>query len=581
MDADGKPGRRWQTAAAVGSFVLGLLMIVNTHPVGDGMWFWYGCLFREHKLLYTDMHLPLQPLFVLLTAWGQRVFGESWLGSKGLAVVQLGVFCWALWLVAGRMAWKDWERGAVLGGSFVLTVTAGYFRFDDYHVTGYCCVVLSLYLLLRLAEEKRPGRALGVCGLLGVLAGLSLANRLNDGAALAAGSGLLVLVLARRMRWVGLGLVLAGAAGTLLAAVLATGDTLRAWRLESMVRAAAIKGGTGNLAMRPFAFVGHHLAVSVFAPESLANGLLAVAAVWLVVAMVRAQGRRRLLFAGTLFFTVLPFGLWQAWGGFADAGIAVYLMFGLFGLAGWALVRLLRGHAGGGEVLVAIPFLLLLAGIVTGGREMLETYPPIAFGLLLLPFCAAPLFARALHRTALAALGCVLMVCGTVSKVEHPYYWSHFNDRTMFTERTWYRHPLYGWMYVETDQLALFEHVCAAAGRDGKPEAMLSITNPYANWFCDVPPWHGYVQTWYDTTSRETIEGLVGELGSAPPAWIVYQRAPDTLEQNELAFGGGKPLAHRQLDSLIIERISSGAWQVAYRQPLNGTDWMVIQTGSQ
>ena len=108
---------------------------------------------------------------------------------------------------------------------------------------------------------------------------------------------------------------------------------------------------------------------------------------------------------------------------------------------------------------------------------------------------------------------------------------------------------------------------------------MLSITNPYANWFCDVPPWHGYVQTWYDTSSRETIERLVGELENAPPEWIVYQRAPDTLEQNEQAFGGGKPLAHRRLDRLIVERIASGAWTVAYRQPLNGTDWLVVRTG--
>ncbi len=571
--------KRWQSVAALSCFVLGVLLTLNIHPVGDGMWFWYARLWREHRLLYADMHLPLQPLFVLLTAWAQAMFGLSWLGSKALAVVQLGLFCWGLWLVAGRIRWSDWQRGALLGGSFVLAMTAGYFRFDDYHVTGYCCVVFSLYLLLRLARETRVGMVLGLCGVLGVLAGLSLSNRLNDGAALLLGSALSIGFVMRRGRLAGVAVLGGAAVATLTAVVLATGDSVRAWWVESIVRATAIKGGTGNLVERPFAFFWHHLSTSAIDGQNVANGLFAVAAVWLIVQMVRAQGKRRWLWAAAIFFTALPFGLWQAWGGYANAGIAVYLMFALVGLSAWVAFRMVRRRDEHGlEVLAALPLLLLLVGIVTGGREMLETYPPVAFGLLLLPFFGAPLLAQPWRRTALAALGCVLMVCGTVSKIEHPYYWTHFNDRTMFTERTWYRHSVYGPMYVETDQLALFEHVCAAVEVEGRPAELLAITNPYANWFCVVPPWHGYVQTWYDTSSRETIEGLVAALAMAPPEWIVYQREPDTLAQNELAFGGGKPLAHRDLDRLIVDRISSGAWTVVYRKTLNGADWMVLRT---
>ena len=575
----GRPAtRRWQTAACAGCILLGLLLTLNIQPVGDGMWFWYARLFNQHQRLYSEMHLPLQPLFVLLTAWLQRLISLGWLASKTLAVAQLLVFCACLWGIVSRLRWSDRQRAALFAGTFVFTVTAGYFRFDDYHVTGYCCVLGSLHLLLGLRRDDRAAALLLRCAALGVLTGLALGNRLNDGAALLVGSAFAIACILRKVRLRGLALLLTTAVATLLAVVLATADTLTAWRMESIVRAAATKGGGATVLLRPLAFFRYHLTTTALAWQNWIELVFVVTAVWLLLAVVHAHGRRRLLLGTIAFFTILPFGLWQAWGGLVVTGLAEYILFTILALAMLAALRALRGRAQAVESLLAIPLLLLLAGIVTGGRELLETFPPIAFTLLLLPFCAAYLFAQAWQRQALTLFCLVILVCGTVSKIEHPYYWSHFNDRTMFTERTWYRHPLYGPIYVERDQLALFEHICAAMDQNGKPPALLAITNPYANWFCDVPPWHGYVQTWYDTSSRQTIEGLVVELKTAPPTWIVYQRAPDTLAQNEQAFGGGKPLAHRDLDRLILERISTGAWQIVYEQPLNGTEWMVIRT---
>ena len=100
----------------------------------------------------------------------------------------------------------------------------------------------------------------------------------------------------------------------------------------------------------------------------------------------------------------------------------------------------------------------------------------------------------------------------------------------MFYERTWYQHPDYGPMIIDKDLLQMIEPVCEKI-EDSSPDAgeLLSIPLPYANFFCAIPPWHGYVQTFFDTTSKQTIKALMEELESSPPKWIFYQRQLWTL----------------------------------------------------
>ena len=150
----------------------------------------------------------------------------------------------------------------------------------------------------------------------------------------------------------------------------------------------------------------------------------------------------------------------------------------------------------------------------------------------------------------------------------------------MFVDRVWYRHPVYGEMYVERDQLQVIRETCATMERDGRPTSLLEITNPYANWFCDVPPWQDYVETWYDTVSRASMESMIAEMKDRPPQWIVYERKLSTLVMHEILYNHGQPMAHRDLDRLIRERVESGQWRVLYYKYFQGTDWYVIRTAA-
>ena len=232
------------------------------------------------------------------------------------------------------------------------------------------------------------------------------------------------------------------------------------------------------------------------------------------------------------------------------------------------------------ELLLLIPVLQIPGTALSsrGGPSVLEVYPQAAILLLLLPISLSSRMRGALVKTAYLALAGLIAISAGVAKTLHPYYWNHFVDRTMFADRVWYRHPIYGPMYIERDHLKLMQEMCGVIGSDGPPKELLTITNPYPNYFCDVTPWHGYVQTWYDTVNKDVIDTLISELESAPPQWIIYQRALDTMAGHEHIFNGGKPLPHRALDALIMERIASGQWQVSYQETFDGADWMVIRT---
>jgi hypothetical protein len=581
-------GRHWQLLAASFCFLFGVAFTLNIHPIGDGLWFWYAALMRSGQHLYADMHLPLQPLFVLLTMWSQELLGKGWLASKVLAFAQLAAYCIGLYLIDGLLPWKDWQKGILIISVFGMTMTALYFRFDDYHITGYCFEVYSIYLLLRLREEN----AVSSAAIMGALAGLSMSNRLNDGAALFAACGFALLFFVPRRKFVALCAFCGSALVALLCVILLTRDSIRDWANYSIFRAAAIKGGTGSVLMAPLTFP-RRMFTELHHNTAFHHHLLSVLLLAVFFILMQRVGRRP---DGSFRVWRIALGFCVLAGAFALsyrhisrgdpleplATLGVVVSSGLCLWVVWRLFRVLFLTRPAGwsprELLLLFPILQILAGAMTSGKSILEVYPAVAVLLLVMPFSFPVRIWGGPQRAAFVAVAAVIACSSLMAKAIYPYHWHHFQDRAMFVDRTWYRHPVYGEIYIERDQLQLMKDMCAKMDVDGHPTEVLAITNPYPNWFCDVPPWHGYVQLWYDTTSKETIDRLIGELQTAPPKWIVYQRAEDTMEAHETVFLKGQALPHRALDKLIVDRIKDQTWQVAGSQEFEGAEWIVIQT---
>ena len=99
--------------------LFGLAMIADTQAAGDGVWYWYATFLHSGKHLYRDMHLALQPLYVLETAWVLALLGKGWVVSKAPAILHLVAYCVGLLLLVRRSELSDGEKAVVLGCGFL------------------------------------------------------------------------------------------------------------------------------------------------------------------------------------------------------------------------------------------------------------------------------------------------------------------------------------------------------------------------------------------------------------------------------------------------------------------------------
>ena len=115
-------GRLYQSLAVLFCLLFGVAMVLNNQMGGEAMWFWYSTLFHSGAKLYADLHLALQPLFVLETDVWMRIFGSTLIAYEFPSILHILAACFAMFLVLRESDWPDWQKAVVLAGSFALTV---------------------------------------------------------------------------------------------------------------------------------------------------------------------------------------------------------------------------------------------------------------------------------------------------------------------------------------------------------------------------------------------------------------------------------------------------------------------------
>lgn len=586
-----------QSLTLIFCVLFGMALIANTQTAGDGEWFWYATLLHSGRRLYADMHLALQPLFVLETASFLALLSKGWLVSKAPAVLHVVAYCIGLLLVARSSKLSDRQKALVLACAFFVSIDFEAYRFDDYHVLADCFQVYSLVVLLKLERTSGEWRSVCMAAALGVLSGLSLMTRLNDGAALFVGVAIGILCMAPSRRLISLVLFGAMAALTVLLVVRLTGDSLHDYAMYSIFKAAGSKGGTGNVLAYPLRLPWDSMRfLRARKNFEFAVYCFGAAAVWAVlIRPFRRTGRPEAFWKLGLGVVLILLPMHHFLGFLLDANVLVVLsavgVLMAYGLGMAVFVRFLRWRFAAGkmlawnrsEILLLIPLGQLASGSMSSGGEHIGLYGPIAIMILLLPI-ASPIRLKSEPARAFAlAIVAILTVHCTTYKYRYPFIWHSFDASQTFVGRQWYRHPEYGPMIIERQELKFIEPICEAVKADGAEQGLLSLPLPYPNYFCSIEPWHGYVQTFFDTTSKETIQGLMDELRSAPPKWIVYQRQLNNLTLHEQIFNQGRALPHRYLDQLIEEKIGSGEWKPVYTSPYGSRgyftdEWILLQT---
>jgi hypothetical protein len=592
----------WMPAAFLFCILFATLMVAITDPLGDGSWFWYAVMFRNGQRLYADLHLALQPILPLEFALFQRIFGTRWLPSRLLGVSNALVYAAGLVLVLRFLRWKPWQKALLLVLCFVVTSDFVTFRFDDYHILSACFAVYSIFALLMLQQARTTRERALWLALLGLLSGVCLTNRLNDGAALLACVLFIVLLTAPARRLLSAAVIAAIAALTAIAVILSTGDTLPTWWSYTVTGAAAIKGGAGSVLHYPLMLPAFTIFLLVTAHRATLIAiwllfLFALLALALVYARRSNSPRRWIWLAACV--ALLAASALRLRGAFLDVAltqpIVRLLVLAMFVLSAAVLIRQLirpsdaaASLARRRELLLLVPMGQLLSIAMSAGHWYPNPFPPVAEFLLVLPIAFGPQLSRLPLKTIFLGIMVPFLITALREKMRLPFDWWNYNVDSIKYPRVWYRHPVYGPMLIETSHLDFIQPVCrtiaspafvSGTGAGAKPE-LLSLPFTYANYFCAIPPWHGYAQTFFDTSSKQTIETLIAELDQAPPQWILYQRQLDVLRQHELALNAGRPLPHRALDTLIESRVAAGQWQVVLvEQPIHDTStWYLIRT---
>lgn len=578
----------WLAIAAAGCFVFGLCLILNEAVRSDGTWPLYGAVLLHGVKLYSGLHLPLQPLYILLTAAWMRFFGPSWIAQFPFAALQLALLLAGYVLLVRRHPWPAHGKAIVLAGIFFTGIGFKFYLFDDFRVLPDALYVFSAALLAARLIMQAWRRA----AILGLLAGLAFATRPNDGLLLLIADALAMLALLESRRAPALAALVAAFAITVVGVVLATGDSLAAWKVNTLVASAAIKGGTGQLALSPLLLAWR---AASFAVQPMALTLLALVAAMLAApwTLGRLAERDPLLRAPPVRWTlILLVGAMEAYAIFigdrANANFFVtllgpYLMLALIGCGLLALLRVVRLAPGAprGAALMLLPAAALASGSMSSGGHFEGVYNPLALFLAVTPIAFPETMQRGRLRYGLIG-GCAILAAGGAwGKVLEPATWEYYQAAPMFQDRAWISQPVLGQLYVENRDAALFGRVCAAIGGFAAKTTLLSVPYPHANYYCGVPAWKDYVQTWFDTAGAVIIQRLIADIDAAPPDWILYERQPKYLRMHEVYYFHGAPLPQRDLDNLIMRRIGEGQWRVVLAQEDQPGDlWLLIRTNA-
>lgn len=605
VSQDVKPkGLRFQIGAIVLCLAVAVLMIVNTQLSGEAMWFWYATTFLHGGKLYSQLHTALQPLFVLETASWMRLFGSRVIVYEIPSLIHAFLLVLGIFLLLRGSEWADWQKAIVLLGTFVFTVLGHSYRFDDYHVVAETLIVYALLILVRLLHVQPQDQRMQTvwpAAALGLVNGLTLVTRVTDGAALVTASCICVLVLLPRRRFLALVTLLLVCAVTLLTVVALTGDTFSAYLTNSLIHAAGSKGGTGSIFAAPFVMIKNTYGMLI-GLRLISCCIFAV----LVLGFLVARFWKRVLpyvlpiqfVLATVLFFILPFGKRVSVenGLFFEVVVLITTLL-MYAIAVVVLVQLIASWRTSSPwerrgILILVPILEWASYSAGAAAEPLTNYyEPVALLLLLIPVLHVLRRQTEWIRPFTLCIFALTTVNGLAVKAKVPYSWQNYHYGAIFQNRVWYRHPVYGEMYIDRDLLQFSERVCADIGAvPGKPgPVLLSLPYPFPNYFCNTPPWHNYVQTFFDTSSRATVEQLIQELTQAPPTWIVYQRQLNIMVGSERLYNHNRPLAQRDLDRLIMQKLATGEWTLvdesSYLRPSywtnpKDTDWYIIRTAS-
>ena len=574
--------------ASLFCFAIAAVTLVLIVGPADGTWQLYAQEMLKGKRLYSDLDFNLQPLFPLLTLISIKLSPGGLLSGRWLFFLIMAAYVAVVSRLCRMAKVGPLTSFALMIGVFFTSIHFLAFRFDDYHgLSGLLCYT-SLLVSMAL---QRGDLSITRFGLLqAAICTATALTRPNDGVAIALAAAL-VLVLRKGVRR---DVVVAGLWSVLLSAslilltLLVLRETPQIWFQKSVIEASSAKGGGGS-------FLGYPMLMYRTALTNVALYLLlpfwlsilgVIGAVWM---------SRRLTAQGSPYAAVATAAAWVMFAGLILSTnrflliehVAPIVIIGSLAACFWAIAAVIwrmakRGAAPRQDIdqaLFAYPTMLFVFGSLSSGGNYFSLYQPMAMALVLFVIFATqtarPLSQSRLVQGVLLIFFTVIAIEGVEDRVKSPYLWLDYRVPPMTGEYL-LRNDRNGLHVIPKELAGMIDPVCA---RLTPGKSLLSVPWSFANAYCHVEPWHGYVQTFFDTTTAPRIEALRRDLERAPPDFIFYQQQSIVMRNHEIMYHKGAPVAQRGLEEQIMRNVAAGKWRIVFTShTYDPSVWYLIQT---
>ncbi len=557
--------------AALFCFGFGAVSLAYVLGPADGTWMLYSQELMAGKRLYSDLDFNQQPLFPLLALLSLKLSAGGIISSRWLFLLIMAGFVTAVVRLCRLARVNPLIRAVLIIAVFFTSIRFEAFRFDDYHGLSALLYFSSLLVAIALQQGSLSVRRYAL--LQAVICTATVLTRPNDGAAIILAACFVAVLRKGLTREVLLAALWAAAAAValLLLTLLCLRETPQVWFVESVVEASGAKGGGGSLLGYPL-----QLYLNSF-HDMLAKFALPFR--WLIVASLISGGfaahlarrgsqwsRIVTVFACVVFAVLILLSGWQV----SIEHITPITLLGATAACLTALIlAIFRAARSAGAApqrldfaLLVYPVMLFIFGSLSSGGTYYSLYPPAAMTLALFTVIAtqggSPAKGNLLASGLLLILFSAIACEGVSYRTANPYRWLDYRVPALGGDYL-LRDDRNGLHYIPAELAAMIDPVCARI-RPG--QSLLSAPWPFANSYCRIAPWHGYVQTFFDTTTAPHVEALISDLQKAPPDFIYYQQQSIVMRNHEVIYHHGAPVAQRRLEELILGNVAAGKWRI-------------------
>ena len=579
--------------AAIFCFGFGLLSLILVSGGSDGTWILYSREILHGSRIYTDLSIAQQPLFYLFSILVLKFSKNFFIFEKLLYFPILFLFVYSIFKLSSFIERNNYLRAVLILSMFYVGITFEAFRFDDYHALTSSFILISIYYSIIFFDKKLSFNKFILYQ--GILFSFTFLTRINEGLALL----VTVLMIAfyqkgfSKLFFLGVFKIILIFLFFNILFLYILNENFFTWLNATIISASGAKGGADLYYYPLKIFIYSFIKIkSISFLKLVAIFFIDLIIYYLYRRFARVLCQRRLVNFFWIFFTSLQivalrilYGDMFAVDLIPFAVISSYIAFSII------LAFYLLGSPGfldgvNPSILLTIyPFSLFFFGSLSSGGSYgsfffpLSTFIPIsAYILLRMRNNYSPLFRQCIRAIFYTSLIFLSAQCFE-ARAKNPYSWHSYRAPSFiggFKGYTRLSDTSRGFFFLPTDLYNLVQPVCLTVPPG---ETLLSLPFSFANYFCNVAPWHGYVQTFFDTTTPSKINRLSDDLNSNPPNYIFYQRQLESMAAHESIFYGGRTLPHRLLDKTIMDNIKNGKWMVVYESDLYPpSNWMLIRT---